>query len=32
MFMLDENNIIMNKPHGMEDIHATILQLLKMKR
>ena len=31
MFMLDENNIIVNKPRGMEDIHATILQLLKMK-
>jgi len=32
MFMLDEKNIIMNKPRGMEDIHATILQLLKMKK
>ena len=32
MYMLDENNIIMNKPHGMADIHATILQLLKMKQ
>ena len=31
MYMLDKNNIIMNKPRGMEDIHATILQLLKMK-
>ncbi|MCK5857108.1 MAG: redoxin domain-containing protein [Bacteroidales bacterium] len=32
MFMLNEDNIIMNKPRGMEDIHATILQLLKMKK
>ena len=31
MYMLDKNNIIVNKPRGMEDIHATILQLLKMK-
>ncbi len=31
MFMLDEENIIVNKPKGMEDIHATILQLLKME-
>ncbi|RLD65743.1 MAG: hypothetical protein DRI84_06175 [Bacteroidetes bacterium] len=32
MFMLDKNNIIVNKPRGVEDIHATLLQLLKMKR
>ena len=31
MFILDEKNIIINKPRGMEDIHATILQILKMK-
>jgi len=32
MFMLDKNNIIVNKPRGVEDIHATLLQLLKMKQ
>jgi len=31
MIMLDKNNIIVNKPRGVEDIHATLLQLLKMK-
>jgi peroxiredoxin len=31
MLMLDKNNIIVNKPRGVEDIHATLLQLLKMK-
>jgi len=31
MFILDKKNIIVNKPRGMEDIHATILQILKMK-
>ena len=32
MFIMDEKNIIMNKPRGVEDIHATLLQLLKMGR
>ena len=31
MFMLDEKNMIVNKPRGEADIHATLLQLLKMK-
>lgn len=30
MFITDGKNVIMNKPHGVEDIHATLVQLLMM--
>jgi peroxiredoxin len=32
MFMLDSKNMIVNKPRTAADIHATLLQLLKMDR